>query len=422
MASKASTTESKSVAQSKPAPKAKAAAQKKSAAKPGTAAVPTPKKEKPVSQINTLASLKEYGEAGTVNRGDGWTMDWRQIQEEPGFNPRDYSSPREMAHISKMADAYARGEYFPPIVVVVRNGDAFVRDGHCRLRAIAKATAEGRCKVERVDVKEFKGDESAQLKLVDSSSQGLSLTPLGKADIYGRYNAWGWSDQKIADYLGNRSAEHVRQYRSTLSFPMHLKKLVNDGTIKVTLALELYKQYGTESVALVQQAVAEAEAEQKQEATALVAAGFVGADLVETAETPQVQPVAAASGDEAAKAGSAIAASNEVSEAAPEAEKPQIKITKKHIQRVAGKTPALPKKVVAEMTNAFRTLGGRLDSAKPDGDGFLLKLTADEFHQWKLLTANLTADELKAPAGDEKQKDLLDSPDGEDTKSNETVH
>jgi ParB family chromosome partitioning protein len=422
MASKTPTTESKAVAQSKPAAKAKAPAQKKPASKPASTATSTPKKEKPLSQINTLARLKEYGAEGTVNRGDGWTMDWRQIQEEPGFNPRDYDSPREIAHISKMADAYARGEYFPPIVVVVRNGDAFVRDGHCRLRAIAKATAEGRCQVERVEVKEFKGDESAQLKLVDSSSQGLSLTPLGKADIYGRYNAWGWSDQKIADYLGGRSAEHVRQYRSTLGFPMHLKKLVNDGTIKVTLALELYKQYGTESVALVQQAVAEAEAEQKQEAAALAAAGFVGAELVATAEAPQAQSLAAASGAEATETSPATDVTDEVNRATPEAEKPQIKITKKHIQRVAGKTPALPKKVVAEMTNAFRTLGGRLESAKPDGDGFLLRLTADEFHQWKLLTAHLPAEELKTPSGDEKQQDLLDNPNGEDPKSNGTMH
>lgn len=414
MASK-TPTESKASAQSKPAPKAKAAAQKQRAS--GPAAVPTskPKKEKPLSQINTLARLKEYGAEGTVNRGDGWTMDWRQIQEEPGFNPRDYNHPLVVAHINKLADGYARGEYFPPIVVVVRNGDAFVRDGHCRLRAIAKATAEGRCQVERVDVKEFKGDESAQLKLVDSSSQGLSLTPLGKADIYGRYNAWGWSDQQIAEYLGGRSAEHVRQYRSTLSFPMHLKKLVNDGTIKVTLALELYKQYGTESVALVQQAVAEAEAEQKQEAAALAAAGFVDADLAATHEAPQAQSQAGASGVEGTDTGPATNATDEVNKATPEAEKPQIKITKKHIQRVAGKAPALPKKVVAEMTNAFRTLGGRLESAKPDGDGFLLKLTADEFHQWKLLTAHLPADELKIPAGDEKRQDLLDNPDGEDT-------
>lgn len=420
MASKTPTTESKAVAQSKPASKEKAPAHKKPASKPAYTATSTPKKEKPLSQINTLARLKEYGAEGTVNRGDGWTMDWRQIQEEPGFNPRDYDSPREIAHINKMADAYARGEYFPPVVVVVRNGDAFVRDGHCRLRAIAKATAEGRCQVERVDVKEFKGDESAQLKLVDSSSQGLSLTPLGKADIYGRYNAWGWSDQKIADYLGGRSAEHVRQYRSTLSFPMHLKKLVNDGTIKVTLALELYKQYGTESVALVQQAVAEAEAEQKQEAAALAAAGFVGADLVATVETPQAQPLAAASGAEASWAGPG--ATDEVNKATPDAEKPQIKITKKHIQRVAGKSPALPKKVVAEMTHAFRTLGGRLESAKPDGDGFLLKLTADEFHQWKLLTAHLPADELTIHAGEEKQQDLLDNPDGADAKATDTMH
>ena len=56
------------------------------------------------------------------------------IEEEEGFNERDYNLPHTIAHIEMLAKAWAQSAQMKPIEVQVVDGRCFVRDGHCRLR------------------------------------------------------------------------------------------------------------------------------------------------------------------------------------------------------------------------------------------------------------------------------------------------
>ncbi|AYK20414.1 hypothetical protein [Aeromonas veronii] len=52
-----------------------------------------------------------------VKKTDLFRVDPRLLDEEEGFNLRDYSDPEVIAHIEGFADSYANGRYVPPLVV-----------------------------------------------------------------------------------------------------------------------------------------------------------------------------------------------------------------------------------------------------------------------------------------------------------------
>lgn len=180
------------------------------------------------------------------------------LKEEVGFNSRgafcDNYFEREdvVAHIRNLADAYTRGDYVPPIIVKVKAGEVFVRDGHCRRRGLLLAMSEG-VEIKKVQVLEHKGDEAAQTVLIVTSNDGLALSQLERAVVYGKLAAWGWTDQEISAKVG-RTYEHVRQLRQLLELPIELKRLIQDGTVSATYAAELYREHGDSALDMLNKA------------------------------------------------------------------------------------------------------------------------------------------------------------------------
>ena len=75
-----------------------------------------------------------------VKRADLWKIDPRVIQEENGFNIRDYSKPEVEQHIASLTAAFLNGQYISPIVVREGdNGEIILIDGHCRHKAALRA-------------------------------------------------------------------------------------------------------------------------------------------------------------------------------------------------------------------------------------------------------------------------------------------
>ena len=365
--------------------------------------------KKSANVINTVSAYKAYTD-DDVTRIDGWSMRWDVIEEEEGFNPRDYNDPDTIAHIRKMADGYKRGDVFPHLYIVIRNGTPFVRDGHCRLRAIALAVSEG-ATIGKVPIVEVKGDEIAQADLVLISQDGQKLKPLERATHYVKYHNWGFSDADIGKKF-NMTGEHVRLYRSMLELPIALKKLITDGTIKPTLALELYKQYGSDSVELVQQAaevqrqeIADAEAKAK---VAGVAALSTGDLLAGTAEENAVSTASAELKTEPQSPGAPEAKGEDEPPVVVDPPSPRkVTVTKKHVQRVAGVAPKLSKQVVASITRSFNGLSSRVDSVKLIDEKYFIEVTADDLALLKELKAQLDASP-DVPASDPNQLSILD--------------
>jgi len=296
--------------------------------------------------INSLKSLNKGNEQ--MSKTDLFQVDPRIIQEEDGFNTRGafcddyYEQPEIAAGIRSLADAYKRGDFVPPIIVKVRDGQVFVREGHRRRRGMLLAIEEG-AQLVKVPVIEHKGDESEQSLLICTSNDGLPLTPLERGVVYGRLNAWGWSDQEIANKVG-RTAEHVRITRGYLELPIELKKMVQADQVAVTYAAELYKEHGESALDVLKKAISE-------------------------------QPQAGA----------------------------KKKITKKKVQT----GPRLGKKVVEQMHKSVSSIASRLDGLEEKGEGeYTLTLNKEEVDGLLALKEQLAAAEAKAAAlGEENAAD-----------------
>lgn len=296
-----------------------------------------------MAQVNSLKSLNRA--STDVSKSDLFSVAPHLILEEDGFNTRGafcedyYERPDIKAGIRSLADAYKRGDYVPPIIVKVRDGKVFVREGHRRRRAILLAISEG-ADIRKIQVLEHKGDEAEQTLLIATSNDGLPLTPLERAVIYGRLARWGWSDQEIAERVA-RTAEHVRQARSLLELPLELKKMIQAGEVAATYAAELFREHGEDAVSVLKQA------------------------QQETGDTPK-------------------------------------KVTRKKVEKK--NAPKIGKKVVEAMHKSVSSLTKRLDTLKEEGDTFTLTLTRDDVEELQELREKLAELEAEPRVDEKQQE------------------
>jgi len=363
--------------------------------------------------INSLSKLRNYSEGG-ISRGDSFSAEPSLLIEEDGFNSRgafalDYwARPDVVAHIRGFAESYKAGRFVPPIVVIVRNGEILVRDGAHRRRGLMLAISEGAV-IEKIHVVEQKGDEAEQAKLVLTANDGRPLSPLERAVQYGKLTAWGWTVARIAKEV-NRTSEHVRTTLPLLELPIALKQLIAEDVIKATLAMSLYNEHGTKAVELVNEAIALQEIEQAQETTELELALK---DLTSGLDSTQA-PAPAAEAGAAIEAGAAVDAVTPALQVPAEEPRKKIKITGKHVQKLAGAAPKISKKTAEFVHKGFAQLGQTIDKITLQGDHFVMKLTADEVELLKEIKAQLAAASKPEPdAKDPAQVELLEQAEAE---------
>lgn len=283
-----------------------------------------------MAQINSLKSLNR--ESADVSKSDLYSIAPHLILEQEGFNTRGmfcdnyWDLPDVKAGIRTLADAYLAGNYVEPMTVKVIDGNVYVREGHRRRRGLLLAISEG-ADIKKIQVLETKGDEAQQTLIIATSNDGLPLTPLEKAVIYGRLANWGWSDQEISRRVG-KTAEHVRQARALLELPMDLKKMIQSNRISATYAAELFREHGDLAISMVMSV--------QQEGT-----------------------------------------------------RDANKVTRKSVER--NKRPRIQKAIVEEMQRSFTAITKRLDSIKSDGDKFTITLSRDDVDALEALREKLAA-------------------------------
>lgn len=194
--------------------------------------------------INSLKAFHKNNKE-VCARGDGFSIDPRLLVEQDGFNPRDYTDPDVIDHITKLKHAYINGRYVPPMIVTVIDGDVVVREGHCRRRAVLMAIDEGH-DIKRVRVEEYRGDDVEQVALILTSNDGLKLKTLQRAEVISRLKAYGLNDTEISKKIGCTSTQ-VARYLTMLQMPHELKELVNADRISATYALQLFTELGAKA-------------------------------------------------------------------------------------------------------------------------------------------------------------------------------
>lgn len=206
--------------------------------------------------VNSMKALNRSSE--DVSRSDLYSVSPDMLTEEAGFNVRGafdeayFEQPEVEEHIRGLADSYKAGRYVPPIVVQVRDGIPYIRDGMHRRRALMLAISEG-ADIKRVQVLEHRGDEAQQTLLLATSNDGRPLSPMERAVIYDRLEKWGWTVQEIASSV-RRTTKHVGQTLALLDMPLELKRMVQRNKIAATQAAELFRQHGDDAVSMIHKA------------------------------------------------------------------------------------------------------------------------------------------------------------------------
>lgn len=325
--------------------------------------------------VGSLKMLEKTMEKEQISRTDGYLLAPELVVPEPGFNTRAafmdeeeyFALPEVAARVRAFADAYLRGAYVPDILVKVRNGVAYIRDGYTRRRGLDLAIREG-AQIKKIHVKEFKGDEAEQSLAIINSNNGAPVSVLARAIVYARLQSWGWS---LADIAAKSSCtpEAVRFALNLLELPMAIKLMIQKDEVAATYALEFYREHGENAASLLAEAIAEAKA--------MLA--------VEAAQNPEAAAAAAS----------------------PTGKKRAL-VTKKNLTSKSNAAPKITKKVVTAMHTSLNSITARLDSltTADNGETFVMTLSQADVALLRELAEKMPKIEDKAPESNENQQSL----------------
>ncbi|ANN80874.1 hypothetical protein [Bordetella flabilis] len=177
-----------------------------------------------------------------VKKNDLYRIDPRLVEEEEGFNLRDYDDPEVIAHIEGFAQSYMAGNFVPPwIVRTDGDGRILVVEGHCRRRGALLAIERG-AELPFVDTVPFRGNESDRVHMMLKSNDGLKFKPLKIAEGYLRLHRNGHSNVDIARKQLVTPAR-VEQMLLLATAEPDVHQLVRDGVVTADVAIEAVRKY-----------------------------------------------------------------------------------------------------------------------------------------------------------------------------------
>ncbi|MFA0809324.1 hypothetical protein [Microbulbifer epialgicus] len=278
---------------------------------------------------------------GKMTKGNMFFAELDLLKEEEGFNiGRDYEDPDVIQHIRNLADAYKAGETLPPLTVQVRDGEIYVREGHCRRRGALLARSEG-AEISRLPLIESKGDDIDQTMILLTSHDGLKLKPVGRAKIYAKLINMGLTEEEVAK-RNKKTVAHVQQYLQVHNMPLKMKDLINKEVVSWSMALDLYKEYGTKAVDILE---------------------------AQIQDDDEVKPSAKS------EDGQGTATNQDV----PGTVKAKPKrITRKAIDEATGFRSRLTGGVVKNVTNQLGSIVKSLDAAEDEGDHIVMRISKEE--------------------------------------------
>ena len=201
-----------------------------------------------------------------VKKTDLFRVDPRLLDEEDGFNLRDYNDPDVIAHIEGFADSYANGRYVPPLVVrTTIEGRIVPVEGHCRRRGALLAIERG-AELAFVDCVSFKGGDCERIEVMLRSAEGLRLKPLEVAMGYLRLNRMGHTNAKIAEVM-RKTAARVEQMLLLATANHDVHELVRAGTVTADAAIEAIREHRDNAGAYLMGKLEEAKGQGKGKVT-----------------------------------------------------------------------------------------------------------------------------------------------------------
>lgn len=222
----------------------------------------SPQAEKSRS-LNSMAA--DHAVPG-VKKNDLYRINPLLVEEEEGFNLRDYDDPEVIAHIEGLAQAYMAGLFVPPwLVRTDGEGRIFVVEGHCRRRGAHLAIERG-ADLPFVDAVPFKGNRADRVHTMLKSNDGLKFRPLKVAEGYLSLSRMGHSNVDIARKQIVTPAR-VEQMLLLATAESDVHQLVRDGVVTADVAIEAVRKYREKAGAFLKGAYDKAKAQGKTKVT-----------------------------------------------------------------------------------------------------------------------------------------------------------
>lgn len=200
-------------------------------------------------------------------RSDVHKIDPRIIVVESGWNVRD-ETPDYLEYIKELKASIKEIGVQEPLVCIWKDNKPVLRSGHTRMLAVMELIKEG-TNIQAVPVRseDRYSDEADQLFGQILRNSGRALSPFEKARIYKKLIDYGWNQTKIAAKEGV-SPGRISQILDLLAMPVEVKNMVAAGQVSATTAAQVVKSEGVNATTVLTNAVAAAQADGKDKATA----------------------------------------------------------------------------------------------------------------------------------------------------------
>lgn len=222
-------------------------------------------KQKSDEQIlGTFRSQAAKSETTGVKKDDVFKVPVHKLEEQDGFNERDYDDPEVIQKIKDFAFAYKSGHFVPPLVVRIDSatGRFYVVEGHQRRRGALLAIEEGAA-IETLVCIPFRGNDMDRIHCQLSSQDGLKLKPVGIARNYLKLINMGSTEKDIATHC-RKPIAHVKGMLVLAAAPTAVQRMVNQGTVSATLAIDMLRKHGDKAEEHLKGELASAQAKGKK--------------------------------------------------------------------------------------------------------------------------------------------------------------
>ena len=198
-----------------------------------------------------------------VKKDDVFKIPPHLLLEEPDFNERDYDDPRVVAKIEEFAQAYARGQFVPHLVVRIDAGTGkfYIVEGHQRTRGAMLAISRG-VYIPHLVCIPFRGNDMDRVHCQMDSQDGLKLTPVGIARNYLKLLRMGASEEEIAKRR-NKELSHVQAMLVLAEAPVEIQRMVNIDQVSATTAIEVLRERGDGALEFLRKTLQEEQAKGK---------------------------------------------------------------------------------------------------------------------------------------------------------------
>lgn len=195
------------------------------------------------SQEPEQYSMRFREHAAVQSKNDYFMVDPRKLKIDENYNCRDMQSKDTREHIAALKSSIVVNGVKVPLEVRMDDHDRiYIVAGHCRHAAVMEAIKDGAeivavpCMLEPARTSE--ADRAVNLIV---SNSGKPLAPLEIAAVVKRLVNFGWKEKDIAERLGWKSTNTVKQHLDLLALPEPVKEHVRAGNVSATTARQIAK-------------------------------------------------------------------------------------------------------------------------------------------------------------------------------------